>query len=78
MRPLSPAKIRALRERLDMSQAEFAKTFRLSIKTLQSWEYGTKKPSGAAMVLLWLLARIPQAIIDALSEDKDRPGGSRN
>lgn len=77
MRPLTPGKIKALRERLDMSQAEFAKTFRLSIKTLQSWEAGAKKPSGAAALLLWLLDRIPQAIMNALKEDKDRPGGSR-
>jgi putative transcriptional regulator len=69
MRPLTPARIKALRERLGMSQAEFAKTFRLSIKTLQSWEAGAKKPSGPTSVLLWLIDRIPQAVIKALKED---------
>jgi putative transcriptional regulator len=77
MKTPSPADIKATRERLEMSQADFAKTFRLNLRTLHSWERGASSPSGAAAVLLWLLSRIPAAIMKALREDKDRPGGSR-
>jgi putative transcriptional regulator len=77
MKPLRPADIKKLRKRLGMSQATFAKTFRLNVRTVQSWEIGASEPSGGTAVLLWLIDRIPQAIIKALSEDKDRPGGSR-
>jgi putative transcriptional regulator len=77
MKPLKPADIKKLRNRLGMSQAAFAKTFRLNIRTVQSWEIGASQPSGGTAVLLWLISRIPHAIMKALKEDNDRPGGTR-
>jgi putative transcriptional regulator len=77
MKVLKPTEIKTLRERLEMSQAAFAKTFHLNVRTLQSWEIGASTPSGPTAVLLWLIDRIPKAIIKALREDKDRPGGTR-
>jgi putative transcriptional regulator len=67
-----------LRTKLGMSQAVFAKTFRLNLRTVQSWEVGQAEPSGGTAVLLWLIDRIPQAIMRALKDYDDRPGGSRN
>lgn len=66
MRALRPSEIRALRDRLGMSQAEFAEAFYLNVRTLQNWELGRIKPSGAAAILLWLIDRIPNQIQKAL------------
>ena len=51
---------------LRMSQAEFAEAFSLNVRTLQKWEMGRRQPTGAAAVLLWLIARIPHQILKAL------------
>jgi putative transcriptional regulator len=77
VRTFTPSEIRSLRERLDMSQAEFAKAFHLSVRTVQKWEQGSLTPSGPTAVLLWLIDHIPQQILKALRGDEDRPGGAR-
>jgi putative transcriptional regulator len=66
MRALKPSEIKALRDRLEMSQAEFAKAFHLNVRTLQNWELGRITPSGPTAVLLWLIDHIPQQILKAL------------
>jgi DNA-binding transcriptional regulator YiaG len=68
MKALKPAEIKKVREALEMSQAEFARAFHLSLRSLQDWEQGAMAPSGPAAVLLWLIARIPQQIIKALRD----------
>jgi putative transcriptional regulator len=66
MRLLKAAEIQRARTELGMSQAEFAEAFRLNVRTLQEWEIGRRQPTGAAAVLLWLIARIPHQILKAL------------
>jgi putative transcriptional regulator len=66
MHLLKPAEIQQARAALGMSQAEFAAAFRLKVRTLQDWEIGRRQPTGAAAVLLWLIATIPQSILRAL------------
>jgi putative transcriptional regulator len=68
MRALKPSEIKRTREGLAMSQAEFAKAFHLSARTVQQWEQGATTPSGPTAVLLWLIARIPLQILKALKE----------
>lgn len=68
MRALKPSEIKRVREGLEMSQGQFAKTFHLNVRTVQQWEQGVSTPSGPTAVLLWLIARIPQQIIKALRE----------
>jgi putative transcriptional regulator len=63
---MKPSEIKKARDRLGMSQAEFAETFHLNLRTLQKWEIGETTPTGPAAVLLWLIGAIPQAIIKAL------------
>ena len=53
----SPAEIRSLRERLNLSQAVLASVINASPNSIQKWERGTKKPSGTALKLLNLLDR---------------------
>ena len=42
----------AIRTRRKMSQAQFARLLAVSVKTLQSWEQGVRKPSKPTMRLL--------------------------
>lgn len=60
--------VRALRNRLKMSQEEFAQSFNVSVATLRNWEQGHRRPEGTARVLLTLIERIPDQVQKALQE----------
>lgn len=62
-----PADVRAIRTKLDKSQAEFALMIGVSVATLQSWEQGRRQPDGPARALLRVAARSPKAVVDALA-----------
>jgi putative transcriptional regulator len=51
--------VRRLRERLDMTQAEFAKRFGLSRRTVEQWEQGRTVPDRPARILLAVIERDP-------------------
>ena len=51
-----------------LSQAQFAKRSGVSLRTLQEWEQGRKRPSGPASVLLRIVARDPRVVV-ALNEN---------
>ena len=55
--PLSPSKIKKIREQSRVSQAVFAALLNTSVSTVQKWENGEKKPSGAALRLLSVIER---------------------
>lgn len=61
-----PADIRAIRERLGLSQARFAMLMGISVSTLQNWEQGRRVPDGPAQMLLRVADRHPDALLDAL------------
>lgn len=50
------------RNRVGMSQAEFAKLLGVSVRTLQDWEQGRREPSGAAKTLLRIATQNPEAV----------------
>ena len=54
--------IRAIRDRLNMSQGFFAEVIGVSKKTVESWEYGRGKPSGAAARMLTIADKDPEAL----------------
>jgi len=58
--------VRSLRERLGMSQPEFALRFGFNIATLRQWEQGRRCPDGPARVLLTVISHSPQAVNEAL------------
>jgi putative transcriptional regulator len=58
--------VRAIREKVSLSQAEFAKLFGLSKRTLEHWEHGRRVPSGPARAFLTVIAREPDAVRRAL------------
>jgi putative transcriptional regulator len=45
-----------------LSQAQFAKLIGVSLRTLQEWEQGRKRPSGPASVLLRIVALDPRVV----------------
>jgi putative transcriptional regulator len=51
-RTYSRDEVVAIRNRRHMSQAQFANLLAVSVKTLQSWEQGARKPSKPTMRLL--------------------------
>lgn len=53
--PLSPRKIRRIREQSRVSQAVFAALLNTSVSTVQKWEIGQKRPTGTALKLLHLV-----------------------
>jgi putative transcriptional regulator len=59
---LSP--IAEARNRLGMSQAELASLMGVSTRTLQDWEQGRRKPTGAAQTLLRVAIAHPEALLD--------------
>ena len=63
---ISPQSVAAIRAKLKLSQAQFARAFGISLDTLQNWEQGRRKPHGPAKVLLTIADRQPDAILAAL------------
>jgi putative transcriptional regulator len=59
--------VRAIRRTAGMTQAQFAEAFEFSIRTVQEWERGAKKPSGPARTLLRAIKADPEAIRKALT-----------
>ena len=52
-------------KKLHMSQGAFAKLLGVSVRVVQSWEQGEKKPSGAARRLLQVAEKNPAALLSA-------------
>ncbi len=61
-----PADIKAVREKLNVSQSEFALMIGVSVSTLQNWEQGRRQPEGPARALLKIAAENPEAVAEAL------------
>jgi DNA-binding transcriptional regulator YiaG len=57
--------IAAIRQKLGLSQIEFAHLLGISVRTLRHWEQGTRTPSGATRVLLRVAALNPQLVLKA-------------
>ena len=58
--------VRRVRQKLGLSQAEFAAKFRFTPASVRNWEQGRRRPEGPARVLLAVIDRHPEAIEDAL------------
>jgi putative transcriptional regulator len=58
--------VKAIREKLNVSQNEFAHLIGVSENTIQNWEQGRRKPEGPAITLLRITERNPKAVLEAL------------
>jgi putative transcriptional regulator len=70
---IRPPEIRRVRERLEVSQGEFAVMIGVSTRTLQNWEQGRRQPEGPAKALLTIASRNPMAVLDALHGRRTGP-----
>ncbi len=69
--------VKAIRRRLKMTQRVFAERFGFSLGTVQNWERGHRRPEGAARVLLKVIDKRPDAVLEALSADRGGRGARR-
>jgi DNA-binding transcriptional regulator YiaG len=69
---ISPASsgrgIVALRNRLGLDQAEFARRFRMGLDSLKNWELGRGVPDDTARVYLRVIERNPDAVAAAIAD----------
>lgn len=56
--------VRQVRDELHLSQAAFSSLMGISMRTLQDWEQGRRKPRGPAMSLLRIAHKHPEAFVD--------------
>jgi putative transcriptional regulator len=63
---LTDIDVARLRKELGLSQSEFAHGFGVSLRTLQDWEQGRRRPEGPAKVLLSVIRRNPRAVFDSI------------
>lgn len=59
---LAAAELVALRERLHLSRAVFARYLRTNPRTLENWEQGRAKPNAQAALLISLVSRYPDTL----------------
>jgi putative transcriptional regulator len=62
------SRVRVLRQRLGMTQAEFAEVFHLPISTLRDWEQHRSTPDAPARALLLAIERDPEFMRRLLAE----------
>ncbi len=56
-----------VRKASGLSQVEFAEVLGVSVRTLQDWEQGRRKPSGAAATLLKIAEKNPDLLREAIA-----------
>jgi putative transcriptional regulator len=61
--------VRAIRWAAGMSQAQFATAYEFSVRTVQEWERGAKRPSGPARTLLKAIKADPEGLRRALATE---------
>lgn len=54
--------VKVIRDRLNLTQEEFAERFGLSLATLKNWEQGRRTPEESAKTLLRLIERQPKLV----------------
>jgi putative transcriptional regulator len=67
--------VRAIRQRLDMTQVAFAGRFGFAVSAVRDWEYGRRTPDRAARVLLMVIDHNFAAVDRALEAHAPRPVG---
>ncbi len=65
--PMRSKDIVALRSRLKVSQAAFARLLNVSPRTVQAWESNARTPSDAALKLLHVAKRHPEVLLEGVN-----------
>ena len=58
--------VRKVRGKTGLSQTEFANRYGFNRRSLQDWEQGRRMPDGAARAYLFVIAKDPRAVEEAL------------
>ena len=59
--------VKAIRNRLGMTQARFSNTFGFSLDAIKHWEGGRRSPEAPARTLLTVIDKNPAAVLTALN-----------
>ena len=59
--------VKAIRNRLGMTQARFSNTFGFSLNAIKHWEGGRRTPEAPARTLLTVIDKNPVAVLTALN-----------
>jgi putative transcriptional regulator len=54
--------VKAIRNKIGMTQMQFASSFGISVATLRHWERGDRTPHGPARVLLNVVEKAPETV----------------
>lgn len=68
--------VQAVRERLGLSQAVFARVLNASAETVKAWEQGKRAPDGMALALLQVADEHPQALMSRIRTKATRSRSS--
>lgn len=60
----APAPVHVIRAQMKLSQAAFAGLMGVSLRTVQDWEQGRRKPSGPASALLRIAEQKPEVFLE--------------
>lgn len=67
VRSLNLPDVRVIRRKLGVSQAQFARRFGFSVRTVQEWEQGRAVPDRPARILLRVIEQSPKAVERAVA-----------
>lgn len=65
--PPRQVNVKIIREKLHLSQQEFANYFGVSVRTIQEWEQHRRTPSATARNFLKVIEKAPRAVQKALA-----------
>ncbi len=63
---VAPMDVKAIREKVGLTQEQFSARFGISLGTLRHWERGDRQPHGTARVLLTVISKSPKAVLRAV------------
>lgn len=66
--PAPALDVRAVRRRIGLTQAEFARRFGFPLGTLRNWEQGIRTPQGPARAPLRVIDAEPEAALRAVDK----------
>ena len=67
--------VKGIREKLHLTQKEFAAIYGFSVNTLRQWERNNRVPEGPARAYLLVIERAPQLVRDVLASPAPAPTG---
>jgi putative transcriptional regulator len=69
-RAFDASDVLTVRRQYGLSQSRFAALMGISVATLRNWEQGRRRPEGSARVLLEVVAKHPEAVLDSVRNPK--------